>query len=207
MYHLYGYITQNSMKTVYVLEELGVEFEFHFIDLFKGDQKSEEFQRITPMAKVPVLGHDGEYLFESGAICRYAANVENSALYPQDKLQRARVDQWLDYFSCHLGHWLNTLFFELVIKPKAQLGETDMAACERARGFAHTQMGVIDDLLRRSEWLANDALSIADLFAFAYVEQFRAVDFPLQDYPHVNAWFERIEARASITQARSRVGL
>jgi glutathione S-transferase len=207
MYHLYGYFTQNSMKTVYVLEELGVDFEFHFIDLIKGEQKSDEFAQKTPMGKVPVLGHDGEYLFESGAICRYVANFEDSPLYPQVKLQRARVDQWMDYFSCHLGHMLNTLFFELVIKPKAQLGETDLAACERARKFAHAQMAVVDVLLGQSDWLANDALSIADLFAFAYVEQFRAVDFPLQDYPHVKAWFDRIEGRASISRARGRVGL
>jgi glutathione S-transferase len=68
-------------------------------------------------------------------------------------------------------------------------------------------MAVVDDLLGQSDWLVNDALSIADLFAFAYVEQFRAVDFPLQDYPHVKAWFDRIEGRASISRARGRVGL
>lgn len=206
MYKLYGFYTQNSMKTLYVIEELGVDFEFQFIDLMKGAQKSEEFQQKTPVGKVPVLEHDGEFLFESGAICRYLANVEDSPLYPRNNLQRARIDQWMDYFSVHLGNWLNTLFFEQIIKVKAGLGETDQANCKKATGFVHSQIAVVDKVLGNSDWLANDAFSIADLFAFAYIEQFRAIEFPLNDYPHVRVWFDRIEARASIARARALVG-
>jgi glutathione S-transferase len=205
MYDLYGFFTQNSMKPLYVFEELGVDFQFHFVDLGKGEQTSESFRNITPVGKVPVLVHDGASLFESGAICRYVANVEQSDLYPQDKLERARVDQWLDFFTCHPGRWLTTLFFEKIIKPMAGLGETDDAACEEATRFAHLQLRIVDDQLGQSEWLANDALSIADLFAFAYVEQYRAIEFPLDDYPQIKAWFDRIEARPAVSRARARV--
>jgi len=192
------------MKALYVLEELGVDFEFHYVDLFRGANRKEEFRQKTPIGKVPVLEHDGEFLFESGAICRYVANVENSPLYPQDKLQRARVDQWMDYFTCHLGRWFSTLYFEHVIKEKAGLGERDEKGCEEAVKFAHQQLAVVDSWLENSQWLANDALSIADLFAFAYVEQVRPIQFSLGDYPHVQAWFDRIEGRASIANARAR---
>jgi glutathione S-transferase len=206
MYRLYGFFTQNSMKTLYVLEELGIDFEFHFVNLMKGEQMSDEFRQKTPVGKVPLLEHNGEYLFESGAICRYVANVENSSLYPQDKLQRARVDQWLDYFSVHLGHWLTTLYWEKIIKVKAGLGETNEVNCKKALKFAHPQMTMVHDLLGHSNWLANDSMSIADLFAFAYIEQFRAVEFPLDDYAHVRTWFDRIESRPGITRARGHVG-
>ena len=206
MYHLYGFFTQNSMKALYVLEELGVDFEFIFVDLARLENKSDEFQRKTPMGKVPVLEHDGAFLFESGAICRYLANVENSSMYPQDKLKRAYVDQWLDYFSVHLGRWLSTLFFEQIIKEKAGLGKPDSVACEKAMVYAHEQTATVNVLLKDSKWLANDELSIADLFAFAYIEQFRAIGFPLNDYPQVRAWFDRIEGRASINRARAHVG-
>ncbi|MCH8250095.1 MAG: glutathione S-transferase family protein, partial [Proteobacteria bacterium] len=125
MFRLYGFFTQNSLKALYVLEESGVEFEFEFVNLAEGEQKTEEFSHKTPVGKVPVLEHDGEYLFESGAICRYVANVTDSPLYPADKMQRARVDQWMDFFTCHLGRWFSTLYFEAVIKPKFNLGEPD----------------------------------------------------------------------------------
>lgn len=193
------------MKTLYVLEESGLDFEFVLVDLEKGEHKSDSFQQKTPMGKVPLLEHDGEYLFESGAICRYVGSVSNSPLYPADLLQRARVDQWLDFFSCHLGRWFSTLFFEQVIKPKYGLGDPNEASLEEATKFAHQQLGILDGLLQDSDWLANDAVSIADLFAFAYVEQYRVIEFSLNEYPHVQAWFDRIEARDSIAKARARL--
>lgn len=205
MFRLYGFPTQNSMKTLYVLEESGLDFEFVLVDLEKGEHKSDSFRQKTPMGKVPLLEHDGEYLFESGAICRYVGSVSNSPLYPADLLQRARVDQWLDFFSCHLGRWFSTLFFEQVIKPKYGLGDPNEASLEEATKFAHQQLGILDGLLQDSDWLANDAVSIADLFAFAYVEQYRVIEFSLNEYPHVQAWFDRIEARDSIAKARARL--
>ncbi len=205
MFNLYGFSTQNTLKALYVLEEVGADFEFHFVDLGTGEQKSAGFREKTPMGKVPVLEHNGEHLFESGAICRYVANVMDSPLYPSDKMQRARVDQWMDYFTCHLGHWFNKMYFELAIKPKFNLGEADEKGLAEANKFATQQLGTLDGLLESTDWLANDALSIADLFAFAYIEQHRDVDFSIDDYGHVKAWVERIESLDSIAKARSRL--
>lgn len=205
MFTLYGFSTQNSLKALYVLEEIGIEFEFSYVDLLKREQLSDSFRQKTPFRKVPLLEHDGEFLFESGAICRYAANVTNSPLYPEDKLKRARVDQWLDFFSCHLGRWLNTLFFEQVIKSKVGLGDPDEKACEEAVKFAHVQFKILDKLLEDSKWIANDVLSIADLCAFAYIEQVNAVDFPLNNYPNVQDWFDRMKSLDSIDRARARL--
>ena len=205
MFRLHGFFTQNSMKTLYVLQEVAGDFEFQFVNLAKGEQKSEEFGRMTPVGKVPVLEHDGDYLFESGAICRYVANTNHSALYPVETLQRARVDQWMDFFSCHLGHWLNKLYFEAVIKPNFDLGGPDDAGIAAATKFANLQLGMLESHLDNTDWLANDALSIADLCAFAYVEQHRVVDVSIDEYMNVKAWFDRIEARPAIASARARL--
>jgi glutathione S-transferase len=188
-----------------VLEETGADFDFHFVDLGKGESKTEDFKKMTPIGKVPLLEHDGAHLFESGAICRYVANVSDSPLYPADKMQRAQVDQWMDFFSCHLGHWLNTLYFETQIKAKYSLGEPDAEKMAEATKYANIQLRIVDGLLQKSDWLANDAMSIADLFAFAYVEQHRVVNLSLDDYAHVRAWFDRIESRKSISNARARL--
>lgn len=205
MYRLHGFFTQNTMKTLYVLEELEVDYEYVFVNLMTGDNRSEEFRAMTPVGKVPVLEHDGEYLFESGPICRYVASNEKSPLFPADKLQRARVDQWMTFFSCHPGRWLTEIYFEKVIKPKANLGETDPAACERAAKFAGQQLKALERWFENTSWLANDAFSIAEPFALAYMEQVHAIGFSLDTLPRVKAWLQRLEAREATARARLRV--
>jgi len=205
MYRLHGFYTQNTMKTLYVLEELGVDYEFCFVDLMKGENRSDAFRAMTPIGKVPVLEHDGEFLFESGAICRYVASQEHSALLPADKLQRARVDQWMTFFTCHPGRWLTEIYFEQIIKPVAGLGETNIAACEKAARFAHSQLKLVNRWLETRDWLANDTFSIAEPFALAYMEQARVTGFSLDEHPNVQAWLQRLESRDATERARARV--
>ena len=205
MFRLHGFYTQNTLKTLYVLDEIVGDYEYVFVDLSKGEHRSDAFRKMTPIGKVPVLEHNGEYLFESGAICRYVASVNESALYPADPLQRARVDQWMDFFSCHLGRWMTKLYFEAVIKPGMQLGEPDTAGIEEAQGYTVRQLKMLERQLADYDWLANDALSIADLFAFAYVEQYSDAEVSLDACPGVRAWLARIEGRDSIRNARARL--
>jgi glutathione S-transferase len=205
MYRLHGFFTQNSMKPHYVMESLGVDFEFHFVNLMTGQNRTEAFRAMNPIGKVPVLEHDGEFLFESGTISRYVASVEKSPLYPADKLQRARVDQWMTFFTCHPGRWLTEIYFQKVVKPVAGLGDTDEAACERAGQFIHQQLAPLENLLGSTSWLANDAFSIADVFALGYLEQVHAIDFSLEAYPRIKDWFGRLEALDSTASVRARV--
>lgn len=205
MFRLHGFYTQNTLKTLYVLDEIVGDYEFVFVDLSKGKHRSDEFLKMNPVGKVPVLEHGGGYLFESGAICRYVANVTGSELYPADSMQRGEVDQWMDFFSCHLGRWMTKLYFEAVIKPRMQLGDPDAAGIEEAKRYTAQQLKILDAHLAGRDWLANDALSIADLFAFAYVEQHSDADVSLDEYPGVRAWLDRIAARDSIRRARARL--
>jgi glutathione S-transferase len=205
MYTLHGFFTQNTLKTLYVLEEIGADYEFRFVDLGKGENRTDAFRAMTPVGKVPVLEHDGECLFESGTICRYVATVEKSPLYPADKLERARVDQWMTFFTCHPGRWLTNLYFEKIIKPLAGLGETDEKSCEESVYFASAQLKAVERQLESQDWLANNAFSIAEPFALAYLEQARQVDFDLGAYPRLHSWFERIDAREAPARVREKV--
>jgi len=205
MYHIYGFSTQNTLKIIYVLEELGIDYDFTYMDLFKGEQKQESFLKLNPFGKVPVLTSNGDSIFESGAICRYVANQAGSPLYPEDKLQRAKVDQWVDFFSIHLGKWLSTLFFENIIKEKANLGQADAEKCEEAHKFARQQITIVNDHLAGNKYFIGDTLTIADLFAFAYIEQVETFDFSWNDFPHVKAWFDDLNNRDSIKKGRNKV--
>lgn len=205
MYRLYGFFTQNTMKTLYVLEALEVDYEYCYVDLMQRENRSESFMEKTPIGKVPVLEHDGKFLFESGAICRYVSSVEKSPLFPADKLERARVDQWMTFFTCHPGRWLTEIYFEKIIKPKAGMGETDTVACEKAERFIHQQFRPLERLLESTDWLANDTMSVADVFALAYMEQAHVIGFPLGDYPRIQGWVKRLEALDSSARARAKV--
>jgi len=205
MYRLLGFPTQNTKKTLYVLEEVGVDYEFKLVNLMKGENKSESFLKLNPIGKVPVLQHDDASLFESGAICRYVANVENSPLYPRDKLQRAKVDQWMDFFSCHLGRWLSTLYYEKIVKARANIGSPDEKSCDEAMKFSARQLAIVDNWLQANTYLTGNNLSIADMFAFAYIEQVKDIDLSLDEFPYVGQWLDAIEKKESVKRARQRL--
>lgn len=205
MYRLYGIPTQNTLKVAYVMDALGLDYEFKRMDLAKGEQKTPEFLKINPIGKVPALQHDDFTMFESGAICRYVANENNSELYPKDSKVRAQVDQWLDFFSCHLGRWLSILFFQKVIKVYLNGGEPDAAVCEEAASFAKEQFKIVDTYLGQSTYFAGDSLSIADLAAFAYIEQVEAIGFDIGAFSNVQKWLDKVSVLQSIKATKSKI--
>lgn len=208
MYQIHGFGPSfNTTKVLYVAEELGIDYAYSELDLSKGEHKTPEHMRRHPLGKTPTLEHDGRPLFESSAICRYLASVENSALYPaSDLFQRAVIDQWIDFHTCHLGRWLGTLLFERVVREKFGMGEKKADVEREAVGFIAEQLTCVNDHLSRNAYLAGDAISIADPFAFAYLETTAMSDVALSDYPHVAKWLDAYQARDSVRRARARLG-
>jgi glutathione S-transferase len=203
MYKLHGYQTQNNKKALYVLEELGLNYEFIYIDLFKGEHKTEYFLKMNPLGKVPVLEHDKRFLFESGAICRYLANQEENTLFPKDSYQRAVIDQWMEFFTNHLGLWINTLFFQRVLKVENKMGDTNEEKCLEAEKFLPPQLKVLNVELSKNKYISGENLTIADLVAFAYIEQIDKLDMTLEEYPSLLKWKEEISKRDSIKKVNS----
>lgn len=205
MFELLGFPTQHSLKAIYVLEELEINYDYRFIDLGKGENQTPEFLKNAPSGKVPVLRHNDDYIFESGAIARYIANVNSSELYPTTAIERARVDQWLDYSSGHIGRWLNTLFFERVIKPKFGMGDTDEVACKVALDYLDVQFPILDKQLSENKFFSGDNISISDLTIYAYVDQVAALEISLEKYPHFNAWYKNMSERPSIIRGKKKI--
>ncbi len=206
MYRLHGFGTQNSKKVLYVMEELGLDFEFKMVNLFERENRSDEFLKMNPFGKVPTLQHDDSCLSESGAICRYVANVNNSPLYPAEPFKRALVDQWLDNFSNHTGRWLSGLYWERVIKPSVKIGNANEEKCTEYKKFTEQQFQVLEKYLGENAFLIGDEMTIADLCAFAYLEQLAHIpDIELDDYKNLKAWHDKIEGLPSVTAARKRL--
>ena len=97
MYKLYISDTLNPTKVLYVFEEMGLKYTTKFVDVFKQENKTAEIYALTPHARIPVLDHDGQGIFESATICRYVAANEKSPLYPDNLLERAK-DRRMDGF-------------------------------------------------------------------------------------------------------------
>ncbi len=208
MYHIHGLsISSNTTKTIYVAEELGVDYQYVSMDMSKGEHKTPEHMARHPLGKLPTLTHNGESIFESGAICRYMASAENSSMYPATgNIERARVDQWMDFFTCHLGRWLNSFAFEKVAKVKFGFGEPNPAAIEEAEEFIQQQMPAVEAHLGHGEFFLGDHLSIADPFAFAYMEMAEMGEVALSDYANVSRWYEDYKARESVGRAKKTLG-
>ena len=207
MYHIHGFgLSFNTMKVLYVAEELGVDYQFTSLDFAAGENKAPEHLARHPLGKTPTLDHDGKYLFESSAISRYMANVAGSPLYPHDEYPRAIVDQWVDYFSIHPGRWLATLLFERVFRSQFGMGDKNEAAEEEALGFLETQLGVVNDQLAKHDYLTGNEVSIADSVAFAYLETTAASDFSLEPFPNIAAWLSAYASRPAVGRAKERAG-
>ncbi|PIK15216.1 glutathione S-transferase family protein [Halobacteriovorax sp. JY17] len=202
MLKFYGFNSQNNKKVIYVAEELNLSYDFQLVNLMERENRTEEFLKMNPVGKVPVLEHDGKYLFESGAICRYLADISDSPLLPSDKFERAQVDQWMEFFTNHLGRWLNSLFFERILKNFLGLGEANQTICEEAEKFSSIQLKIVEKELSKRKYIASDNLSIADLFAYAYVEQMDPLEMSFDQFPNTLKWKNEISKRDSIARAQ-----
>lgn len=205
MYRLYGVPTQNTLKVAYVLDALGVNYEYQFVNLAKGEQKTEAFLKMNPVGKVPTLKHNDFSVFESNTICRYVASAEKSSLYPQDLIKRTATDQWLDFFSNHLGRWLSTMFFEKCLKAQMGMGEANPAKYEEALNFVNQQIVPVEKKLSDSKFISGNDITIADYVAYAYLDQTRPLAFDLSKYPNINKWLLKMDTLDSIKISKGKV--
>lgn len=208
MYTIHGLsISSNTTKAVYVAEALGVTYNYVALDLAKGEHKSPEHMARHPLGKLPTLTHDGNTLFESNAMCCYMANVEGSSLYPENASSRALVDQWMAFFTNHLGRWLNTYAFEKVAKVKFGLGEPNKEVEQEAYGFIQQQLPCIEAQLAKGKYFLGETLTIADYVAFAYFENAELAELSLNDFPSVFAWYQALKGSDIIANSRQKMGL
>jgi len=195
---IYGFETFNPLKVLYTATHLGLDFDYIKLDPAKGEHKDPEYLKIHPLGKVPALEHNGQYLFESGAICRYLANQSETSFYPLQPYQRALADQWIDFFTAHLGRWLGSVYFEKVIRPMANLGEPDQEAIEEGLKFISQQAEVLDKALLGNTYLLGTEISVADYFGFAYFETTEPSNVPIDQFSHLNNWYERLRSSPAV---------
>ena len=188
MIDLYTWSTPNGRKISIALEELGVGYRVHAIDIGKGEQFAPSFAAISPNSKIPVIVDDGRALMESGAILVYLAE-KYGRLGGRD---RWTTLQWLMLQMASIGPVLGQTHHFVKFNPgKAPYAEARFKT-EAARLY-----GVLDARLRDHEYLADD-YSIADIATWPWVSRFEWQQIDLAQFPHVARWYDAIADRPAV---------
>lgn len=183
-------LSHNSRRVNAVVAQLGLELETEIIDLLKGGQKSEEFQKLNPNGMLPVLDDNGFVLTESRIIIQYLAQKERKLL-PKDEQGKFDVQRWLTWDAAHFGPQLNTFYFEKMLKPMSG-GEPDTSAIAAAQERFERFAKVLDTHLAAKDWLVGEEPTVADFGVGASLTYIHAVGISLDAYPHLKAWFGRL---------------
>jgi glutathione S-transferase len=206
-YEIHGMnVSSNTWKVVYVAEELGVKYKYTAMNPQTGDHKKPEHLARHPLGKLPTLTCDGHHIFESGAICRFLARNEGSEKYPKDPMKAAYVDQWMNFFTCHLGRNFNAYTFENFAKEKFGMGKPNKVIADAAMKDIEAQLPVVDAHFKNHNFITGETLTIADLYAFAYSENAEAGRIPLNDFPSFNKWYRNIKGLDAVKRAHKILG-
>jgi GSH-dependent disulfide-bond oxidoreductase len=194
MIDLYTAATPNGWKASITLEELGIPYIVHAIDLSSGEQKQKPFVEMNPNGRIPVImdrANDDFTVFESGAIMLYLAE-RGGKLIPSDEKGRSRVVQWLMFQMGGLGPMMGQANVFARYFP-----EKIPAAIDRYLRESRRLLEVLDGRLADNEWLAGD-YSIADIanFSWAHNHEWPGVDISGLD--NLKRWMDAIEARPAV---------
>ncbi len=191
MIDLYTAPTPNGWKVSVALEELGMPYTVHAVDLQAGEQKTEAFLRLNPNGRIPVIvdrAQDDFTVFESGAILIYLAE-QTGRLMPADPKGRSRVIQWLMLQMSGIGPMMGQAnVFHRYLPEKIPV------AIARYQNESRRLFEVLDGRLAQGEWLADD-YSIADIAHWCWVRTWRWSGVPIDGLPHLKRWMDAMKAR------------
>ena len=194
----------NSRRVQVVAVYLELSVELALINLPQGDQRTADFLALNPTGRIPVL-QDGDFvLWESNAIMQYLASQVSTPLWPDDAQQRADIMRWQSWQLAHWAKGCQPLNYERLVKKVLQLGEPDPQVEQQALKTFHKEAQVLNAHLANREYLVNNTLTLADFSVAGDLTYAVSAQFPLGEYPHIRAWYDRIEALPAWQQTAPR---
>jgi GST-like protein len=202
MIELYYWPTPNGHKITMFLEETGLDYRIHPVNISAGDQFKPEFLAFSPNNRMPAIidtdpAEAGEpvSVFESGAILLYLAEKTGRFL-PRDLRGRKAVTEWLFWQMGGLGPMAGQNHHFGVYAP-----EKIPYAITRYVNETNRLYGVLDRRLAARPYLAGDAYTIADMAAYPWIVPWKRQQQNLDDFPHLRRWFDAIRARPATVRA------
>ena len=197
MIDLYTWTTPNGRKVSIMLEEIGLPYQVHPVNLGKDEQFEPEFLAINPNNKIPaIIDGDGPggkpyKLFESGAILMYLAE-KSGKLMPKETAARYQVIQWLMFQMGGVGPMIGQAHYFFRNCPEDQPFGRDRFLTETVRLYR-----VLDKRLGEAPFLAGE-YSIADIATYPWIARYEMHRTRLEDYSNVKRWFDAVGAREAV---------
>jgi len=207
MIDFYALTSPNVQKIYLMLEETGLPYKEHFIDVWKGDQYDPAFIKINPNSKIPVIvDHDGPggkpyRVFESGAILMYLAEKTGKFL-PQDLARKYDVLQWLFFQTSGVGPMFGQFTHFKMFAPKDNTYSFDRYQTEVKRLYE-----VMEKRLAESPYLGGSDYTIADIATFPWTRAHDLHGVKWEDNPNLARWFKAIEERPAVKAALAKIAV
>lgn len=201
MIDLYYWPTPNGHKITIFLEESGLPYRLHRVNITRGEQFAPEFLKIAPNNRIPAIvdsepqdGGQPLSLFESGAILWYLAE-KTGKFNPSATRAKAEVSQWLFWQMAGLGPMAGQNHHFNVYAPEKVPYAMERYTKETARLY-----GVLNRHLEGREWVGTE-YSIADMAIYPWIVPHQNQKQDLNDFPHLKNWFERVAGRPAVKKA------
>jgi len=180
----------NVQKVLWTCGELGLNFERVDVGGEFGGLDSEEYARLNPNRRIPVIDDDGFVLWESNSIVRYlAATRAPGGLCPASVRERADAERWMDWQLCHILPGMVTLFFGLI---RTLPEKRDEAAIEQARQRTEDAWRILDAHLARCSYVIGERFSMGDIPIGTFAHRWLALPIERPALPHLEAWYDRL---------------
>ena len=196
---IYGSPRSRSMRTLWMAEELGLEYEHVAVRWDDPWLKTPEFLRHNPIGAVPTIAHDGFSLGESLAINLYLAKTFGSAgaapLYPSDSRSEAQVWRWTLFAQAHLEPW---------VRRDGGLAVYQGVMAEFALAEANNALSQLDAFLTTHDWLVGDYFTVADFNVACVLSPSRTGPLDMTNHQPTLAWLSRCYGRPAAVAARAK---
>jgi glutathione S-transferase len=199
MIKLYGIPASRAFRSLWALEEIGLEYErvpVHYI----SDSKKPEYLKVNPNGRIPALVDGDVTLFESMAINLYLAKKYDGGLQPKTLEDEARAVQWSFWGMTELEPPLMQILMNRVLLPEDQ---RDPAAAEAGVEALQKPLGVLNDALSDRPFLLGPAFSIADLNVASVLSVAAFARFEFSKFENAQRWFSSCASRPAVGRAQS----
>jgi GSH-dependent disulfide-bond oxidoreductase len=198
MIDLYTVPTANGQKVHIMLEECGLAYTPHLMNLFGGQHRTPEFLKINPFGRVPVIvDHDvpgGDFaVCETTAILEYLA-AKSGQFMPNDPRGQSEAQQWLSFIATNIGPLFRGEYMFANVVPGKIRGAIDYFVAEAEKAFS-----VLDIYLERREFFVGETYTIADMNAYPVaVTSSQRLPKGLAPFPHIKRWADAVGARPAV---------
>jgi glutathione S-transferase len=192
--HLYHHpYSSSSRRVAMAAAHLGIELPSTEINLMSEDDR-RRLGELNPNVKVPVLVEDDFVLWESCAIMQYLADrTPGQTVYPRELVTRTCVNRWMFWACQHFSPAVGVLTWEYVWKKIVTGAEPDPREVERGAADLAQAAKVLNAHLAEREWLVGSQVTLAEYAVAAPLMYMQQARLPLEDYPHLLAWFARVQ--------------